>query len=78
MSINGVTLNFTPSQTFRYDPAGNRLEVTDNGMTLKYQPNEANPYTRIEIADAGAESVIVEPQFDPLGNLLQDDRNTYT
>lgn len=67
------TKNFTPSQTFSYDPAGNRLEVTDNGMTTKYQPNAANQYEQIV---TGTE--IVEPQFDPLGNLLQDDRNTYT
>jgi RHS repeat-associated protein len=64
---------FTPSQTFAYDAAGNRLEVTDNGMTTKYQPNAANQYEQIV---TGTE--IVEPQFDPLGNLLQDDRNTYT
>ena len=65
--------SFTPSQTFAYDAAGNRLEVTDNGMTTKYQPNAANQYEQIV---TGTE--IVEPQFDPLGNLLQDDRNTYT
>jgi RHS repeat-associated protein len=65
--------SFTPSQTFAYDAAGNRLEVTDNGMTTKYQPNAANQYEQIV---TGTE--IVEPQFDPLGNLLQDDRNIYT
>ena len=42
-------------------------------MTTKYQSNEANQYTRIE---TGTE--IVEPRFDKLGNLLHDDRNTYT
>ena len=42
-------------------------------MTTKYQSNEANQYTRIE---TGTE--VVEPQFDKLGNLLHDDRNTYT
>ena len=72
-NLKPETLNFEPSQTFSYDPAGNRLEVTDNGMTTKYQPNAANELEQIV---TGTE--IVEPQFDPLGNLLQDDRNTYT
>jgi hypothetical protein len=78
--VHPVEKDFQPSQTFRYDHVGNRLEVTDNGMTLKYQPNEANQYTRIEVSESvpSAESVVVKPQFDPLGNLLHDDRNTYT
>lgn len=42
-------------------------------MTTKYQPNAANQYEQIV---TGTE--IVEPEFDPLGNLLQDDRNIYT
>jgi len=67
------TQNFIPTQTFAYDPAGNRLEVTDNGMTTKYQPNAANQYEQIV---TGTE--VIEPEFDQLGNLLQDDRNIYT
>ena len=66
-------LGFEPTQTFRYDPAGNRLESTDKGMTTTYQPNAANQYEQIVIG-----SEIVEPEFDRNGNLLQDDRNTYT
>lgn len=74
------TKHFTPTQTFAYDPAGNRTSVTDAGMTTSYQTNEANQYTRIESSQSvpSAESVVVEPSFDKLGNLLQDNRNTYT
>ncbi|MCX6854896.1 MAG: hypothetical protein NTV80_08315 [Verrucomicrobia bacterium] len=74
VSSDSPTSNFTPTQTFAYDQAGNRTSVTDNGMITKYHTNEANQYTRIE----SSESVIVEPSFDKLGNLLQDDRNAYT
>jgi RHS repeat-associated protein len=42
-------------------------------MTTTYQPNAANQYEQIVIG-----SEIVEPEFDRNGNLLQDDRNTYT
>lgn len=70
-------LNFRPSQTFVYDPAGNRLESTDGGATTKYQPNAANQYAQIEAAVSGQLSV-VKPAFDKLGNLVSDDRNIYT
>jgi RHS repeat-associated protein len=66
------TLNFKPNETFSYDPAGNRTQFTD-GDTTTYETNAANQYTSIS---TGAQSM--EPQFDPLGNLLHDDQNTYT
>ncbi len=65
--------DFEPAQTFAYDAAGNRLEVTENGMTTKYQPNAANQYAQIQ---AGTE--IVEPEYDPQGNLLHDATRRYT
>lgn len=70
------TLSFKPSQTFSYDPAGNRQETTDNGMITKYQANAANQYTQIESL-VGNQSLIQEPLFDKLGNLLHDDEGTY-
>jgi RHS repeat-associated protein len=65
--------DFTPNQTFVYDEAGNRLEVTENGMTTKYQPNDANQYAKIA---HGTE--VVEPEYDPQGNLLHDATRQYT
>lgn len=65
--------SFTAQQTFAYDAAGNRLEVTENGMTTKYQPNDANQYAQIA---HGTE--VVEPEYDPQGNLLHDATRKYT
>jgi RHS repeat-associated protein len=65
--------DFTPNQIFVYDEAGNRLEVTENGMTTKYQPNDANQYAKIA---HGTE--VVEPEYDPQGNLLHDATRKYT
>jgi len=65
--------DFTPNQTFVYDEAGNRLEVTENGMITKYQPNDANQYAKIA---HGTE--VVEPEYDPQGNLLHDATRKYT
>jgi RHS repeat-associated protein len=66
-------LSFTPSETFAYDPAGNRTQTTDGDTTTAYTTNSANQYTSIS---TGAQAT--EPQFDPLGNLLYEDQNTYT
>jgi len=49
------------------------LEVTENGMTTKYQPNDANQYAKIA---HGTE--VVEPEYDPQGNLLHDATRQYT
>jgi len=49
------------------------LEVTENGMTTKYQPNGANQYAKIA---HGTE--VVEPEYDPQGNLLHDATRQYT
>ena len=53
--------------------AGQCLEVTENGMTTKYQPNAANQYASIA---HGTE--VVEPEYDPQGNLLHDATRKYT
>jgi RHS repeat-associated protein len=67
------TWNLEPNQIFAYDPAGNRTSFTDNDTTTTYAANEANQYTSIT-----AGTGILEPQFDPVGNLLHDDQNTCT
>ncbi|MCB1224727.1 MAG: RHS repeat-associated core domain-containing protein [Verrucomicrobiales bacterium] len=69
----GETETFTLDQTFAYDAAGNRKEIARDGMTATYQSNAANQYAQIA---TGTE--VVEPVYDELGNLLEDDRNTYT
>jgi RHS repeat-associated protein len=73
LSPSPSALSFKPSQTFEYDPAGNRTQFTDTETTTTYTSNEANQYTAITTGTA-----ILEPEFDPLGNLLHDDQNTYT
>ena len=70
---NSETETFTPDQTFAYDAAGNRKEITRDGMTTIYQANAANQYAQIA---TGTE--VVEPVYDELGYLLEDDRNTNT
>jgi hypothetical protein len=40
-----------------------KVEVTEYGMTTKYQPNDANQYAKIAY---GTE--VVEPEYDPQGN----------
>jgi RHS repeat-associated protein len=49
------------------------LEVTENGMITKYQPNDANQYAKIA---HGTE--VIEPEYDPEGNLLHDATRKYT
>jgi RHS repeat-associated protein len=81
-------------QTYQYDPAGNRTQFTDSGSprtegvspsaeseptldsTILYQTNAANQY--VGIRQEGTEASELEPRYDANGNLLNDDRNTYT
>jgi RHS repeat-associated protein len=58
---------FTPTQTFAYDAAGNRLKTTDNGRVTVYVANANNQYTAI--SEDGAQH---EPDYDKSGNLLHD------
>ena len=60
---SGETEAFTPDQTFAYDAAGNRKEITRDGMTTTYQANAVNQYAQIA---TGTE--VVEPVYDELGN----------
>ncbi len=70
--------SFKPEQTFAYDAAGNRQSFQDlDGSKTEYTANEANQYTSISQTVKSAQSV-EEPRYDKLGNLLTDDRNTYT
>jgi RHS repeat-associated protein len=70
------TANFTPSQTFAYDAAGNRLAATDGDTKTEYQSNAANQYTSVSSTSSVVQTLA--PRYDKLGNLLHDDQNTYT
>jgi RHS repeat-associated protein len=76
-----ASASFKPSQTFAYDPAGNRQSFQDlDGSKTEYSANEANQYTEITSASESTKSVksVDEPRYDKLGNLLIDDTHTYT
>jgi RHS repeat-associated protein len=73
-------------QTFAYDPAGNRSQFTEAPVgsaepdairQWNYQANAANQYTAVKEITS-TEPSTTEPRYDPNGNLLTDDRNTYT
>jgi RHS repeat-associated protein len=73
-------------QTFAYDPAGNRSQFTEAPASnaepdairqWNYQANAANQYTAVK-ETTSTEASTTEPRYDPNGNLLTDDRNTYT
>ncbi len=73
-------------QTFAYDPAGNRSHFTEAPVgsaepdairQWNYQANAANQYTAVK-ETTSTEPSTIEPRYDPNGNLLTDDRNTYT
>ena len=73
-------------QTFAYDAAGNRSHFTEAPVgsaepdairQWNYQANAANQYTAVK-ETTSTEPSTIEPRYDPNGNLLTDDRNTYT
>ncbi len=73
-------------QTFAYDPAGNRSQFTEAPVgsaepdairQWNYQANAANQYTAVK-ETTSTEPSTTQPRYDPNGNLLTDDRNTYT
>lgn len=69
----GTKNTFQPSQTFSYDPAGNRTRTTDNDQTTDYQANENNQYTALH-----SNGTPYQPEYDKLGNLLHDSTRKYT
>ena len=73
-------------QTFAYDPAGNRSQFTEAPVgsaepdairQWNYQANAASQYTAVK-ETTSTEPSTTQPRYDPNGNLLTDDRNTYT
>jgi YD repeat-containing protein len=80
---HAVGIPFKPNQTFAYDPAGNRKSFQDlDGSKTEYRTNEANQYVEMNTQSANTESKLVtpavlEPDYDPNGNLLNDPKNSY-
>jgi RHS repeat-associated protein len=68
------------SETFAYDPVGNRTEVgrvIPNAplATATYQANTLNQYTQIN--RPGSVPAVVSPTYDKNGNLLNDGKQQY-
>jgi len=62
----------TVDNSYQFDPLGNRRQVIENGKTTNYSSNKINGYTSI----SGA--VSLTPEYDKNGNLLNDDKNTFS
>jgi RHS repeat-associated protein len=45
--LTSVALPGGRTITYQYDPAGNRVAVTDNGVTMNYATNNLNEYTQV-------------------------------
>ena len=58
--------------TYQFDPLGNRLKVVENGVTTTYTSNRINGYTSI------SGGLSFTPQYDANGNLLNDDKHTFS
>jgi len=60
--LTAVAKNGTPSESYQYDPAGNRMLSTDASGTISYLTNELNQYSQ-----AGS----AQFEYDANGNLTR-------
>lgn len=58
--------------TYQFDLLGNRVKVLENGVATNYVTNNINAYTAI------TGGLSFTPQYDDNGNLLNDDKHSYT
>lgn len=58
--------------SYQFDLLGNRIKVLENGVATNYVCNNVNAYTSI------TGGLNFTPQYDGNGNLLNDDKHTYT
>ncbi len=61
----------TVDNTYQFDPLGNRVKVTENGVTTNYNSNRINAYTSI------SGGLSFSPKYDANGNLLNDADHQY-
>lgn len=62
----------TIDNSYQFDLLGNRVKVLENGIVTNYVSNNVNAYTAI------SGRLSFTPQYDDNGNMLNDDRHTYT
>lgn len=62
----------TVDNNYQFDLLGNRLKVLENGVATNYVSNNVNAYTSI------TGGLNFTPQYDSNGNLMNDDKHTYT
>ena len=58
--------------SYQFDLLGNRVKVLENGIATNYVSNNVNAYTSI------TGRLSFTPQYDDNGNMLNDDKHTYT
>jgi len=62
----------TVDKSYQFDLLGNRVKVLENGIVTNYTSNNVNAYTSI------TGGLSFTPQYDDNGNMLNDDKHTYT
>ena len=62
----------TVDNSYQFDLLGNRVKVLENGIATNYVSNNVNAYTSI------SGRLSFTPQYDDNGNMLNDDKHTYT
>ena len=68
----------TVDKQYQFDLLGNRVKVLENGIATNYTSNNVNAYTSIT---GGVGEDLQSPltlQYDDNGNMLNDDKHTYT
>lgn len=62
----------TSNSTYEFDLLGNRVKTVANGIATSYTANNVNAYTAV------SGGMAFTPAYDANGNLLGDDRHTYS
>lgn len=57
---------------YQFDLLGNRVKVVENGVSTNYTSNNVNAYVQI------SGGLNLTPQYDGNGNMLNDDKHTYS
>ena len=60
------------NNSYQFDLLGNRVKVLENGIATNHVSNNVNAYTSI------TGGLSFTPQYDDNGNMLNDDKHTYT
>ncbi len=72
LQLVGFTRGETVNTQYTFDLLGNRIKILENNVATNYTTNNVNAYTAI------SGKLSFTPQYDDNGNLLNDDKHTYT